>query len=143
MENNKQEFHTVDEYIKLFPEEVQDKLRLLRKLIQEAAPEAKEKISYQMPTYDLEGNLVHFAAFSKHIGFYPSPEGVEKFMDQLAGYHTSKGAIQFPLTAPLPCELIQEIVHYRVEQNKQWAEEKAQKKREKRAEQKKETKTEA
>ncbi len=129
MENTKQEFHNTDEYIMMFPEEIQDKLRLIRRVIKEAAPEAAEKISWQMPTFYLEGNLVHFAAFSKHIGFYPGANGVENFKEKLTEYHTSKGAIQFPLNHPLPCELIQEIVRFRVGENKQLAEQKIQSKK--------------
>ena len=107
----------VDEYIQGFPGEVQEKLTTIRNIIREQAPGASERICMRMPTYDLYGKwLVHFAAFKKHIGFYPQPEGIEAFKDKLAGYKTSKGAVQFPLDKPLPVELIREIVAYRVEQ---------------------------
>lgn len=82
-----------------------------------------------MPTFDLHGNLVHFAAFKKHIGFYPAPSGIEAFQDELKEYHTSKGTLQFPIDQPLPYELIRRIVQYRVQQNLEKAESKAKKKR--------------
>jgi len=107
----------IDEYISQFPKEVQKKLQELRKVIREAAPQAEEKISYKMPTFYLRGNLVHFAAYSGHIGFYPAPSGIEAFKEELAGYKTSKGAIQFPVDEDLPLELIRKIVLYRVEEN--------------------------
>jgi len=107
----------IDEYIKKAPIEVQSKLKEIRKIIKETASMAAEKISYGMPTFYLNGNLVHFAAFSKHIGFYPGPSGIEKFKDELSGYKTSKGAIQFPLGEELPLELIQRIVLFRIEEN--------------------------
>lgn len=105
----------VDVYIKSFPEEVQEQLTLIRNLIRELAPQATERICMRMPTYDLNGKwLVHFAAFKNHIGFYPQPEGIATFKDQLTGYKTSKGSVQFPLSKPLPLELIREIVKFRV-----------------------------
>ncbi|MFT4143073.1 MAG: DUF1801 domain-containing protein [Mobilitalea sp.] len=116
MEENKS-IHTIDQYIAQFSPEIQEKLNALRNVIQECAPEAKEKISWGMATFDYHGNLVHFAAFKKHIGFYPSPSGVEVFKDKLTGYITSKGAIQFPMEEPIPFELIKEIVRYRVQEN--------------------------
>ncbi|ABN53979.1 MAG TPA: hypothetical protein DEF39_03980 [Hungateiclostridium thermocellum] len=107
----------VDEYIKSFPEEVQERLTVIRNIIRELAPQATERICMRMPTYDLNGKwLVHFAAFKKHIGFYPQPEGIEAFKEKLSGYKTSKGAVQFPLDKPLPVDLIREIVKFRVEQ---------------------------
>lgn len=109
---------TIDEYIAQFSPEIQEILQSLRKLIREAAPEAGEKISYQMPTFTLNGNLVHFAAFKNHIGFYPAPSGVEAFQEKLMDYKTSKGAIQFPIDKPLPFDLIREIVTFRVSENK-------------------------
>ena len=108
---------TIDEYIERFPPSVQEKLRLLRKTIKEAAPEASEKISYQMPTFYLYGNLVHFSATRNHIGFYPTPSGVEKFSDELKAYDTSKGTIRFPYEAELPLDLIKKIVEFRVKEN--------------------------
>lgn len=107
----------IDKYIKKFPEEVQEKLEILRRVIKENAPDAVEKISYGMPTFYLNGNLVHFAAYSGHIGFYPAPSGIEAFKDQRAVYKTSKGAIQFPLDEDLPLGLIRKIVKFRVEEN--------------------------
>jgi uncharacterized protein YdhG (YjbR/CyaY superfamily) len=128
MEDNKVKFNSIDEYIGLFPSEVQDILTTLRKVIKEAAPEATEKISYQMPTFAMHGNLVHFAAYKKHIGFYPAASGVAAFTDKLVEYKTSKGAIQFPIDKPLPYELIKEIVRYRVDENMKRSEEKKKKK---------------
>lgn len=122
MEENKPSYQTVDDYIFQFPAEVQEKLHLLRNLIKETVPEVKEKISWQMPTYDLYGNLVHFAAHKNHIGFYPAPSGIEIFKTQLAEYKSSKGAIQFPMSKPLPLELIGEIVRYRAAENLRLAE---------------------
>ena len=110
-------YKSIDEYIGSFPREIQSRLQSLRRLIQNAAPEAQEKISYQMPTFFLNGNLVHFAAHLKHIGFYPTPSGITRFKKELSKYECSKGAIQFPLEEPLPLELIRKIVRYRAEEN--------------------------
>ena len=107
----------IDEYIKKFPEDIQGKLEKLRQVIGENAPDAVEKISYGMPTFYLNGNLVHFAAYSGHIGFYPAPSGIEAFKDELSLYKTSKGAIQFPINEELPLELIKKIVLFRVGEN--------------------------
>jgi uncharacterized protein YdhG (YjbR/CyaY superfamily) len=120
-------FTSTDEYIAQFPAEIQQKLHQLRATIRAAAPEATEKISYQMPTFFLHGNLVHFAAFKNHIGFYPTPSGIEAFKDDLAKYPGSKGAIRFPLDQPLPLELVTRIVNYRVTENLKIAEQKKQK----------------
>lgn len=117
MEENKSNYTTIDEYIAMFPPEIQDKLRTLWKVIKEAAPEAGEKIAYQMPTFTLNGNLVHFAAFKKHIGFYPAPSGIDEFRQELSQYKGSKGAIQFPIDKPLPYDLISRIVKFRVAEN--------------------------
>lgn len=108
---------SVDEYISQFPAEVQEILVKLRNIIKEAAPGAEEKISYQMPAFVLHGNLVYFAAFKKHIGFYPTPSGIEAFREELAGYKGAKGSVQFPIDKPMPYELIDRIVRYRVEEN--------------------------
>jgi uncharacterized protein YdhG (YjbR/CyaY superfamily) len=108
---------TIDQYIALFPEDVQVKLKELRKVIKAAAPEAGEKISYQMPTFTLFGNLVHFAAFNSHIGFYPAPSGIEQFKAEMEPYHTSKGTLRFPLDKPIPYDLISRIVTFRVSEN--------------------------
>ena len=116
MEANKT-VKSVDEYISQFPLEVQEILKALRKVIKDAAPEAEEKISWQMPTFVLHGNLVHFAAHRNHIGFYPSPSGIEAFKQELSEYKGAKGSVQFPLSKPLPHELIRKIVKFRVDEN--------------------------
>ncbi len=100
-----------------FSKAVQEKLQGMRKTIHAAAPEAEEKISYQMPTFYLKGNLVHFAAFKNHIGFYPVPSGILAFKKELSAYATSKGGVRFPLDRPLPLALIARIVKYRVAEN--------------------------
>ena len=110
---------TIDAYISSYDEVVQPILKELRRVIKEEAPDATEKISYQMPTFYLNGNLVHFAVQKNHIGFYPAPSGVEAFKEELTDYKTSKGAIQFPLTKPIPYELVRRIVRFRVEEAKQ------------------------
>jgi uncharacterized protein YdhG (YjbR/CyaY superfamily) len=117
-EKVKSEYMSVDDYIASFPDEVQKKLSDLRNLIKRLAPEATEKISYQMPTFFLNGNLVHFAAYSNHIGFYPAPSGISKFKNELSDYKHAKGSVQFPLDEPLPIEIISRIVEYRVEENR-------------------------
>jgi uncharacterized protein YdhG (YjbR/CyaY superfamily) len=127
MEDNKITFNTIDEYFLKFPSEVQDKLKELRMVIKESAPDAVEKISYQMPTFALHGNLVHFAAFKNHIGLYPMPSVIEEFKQELAEYKQGKGSIQFPLDKPLPHELISKIVKFRITENIQKAEEKKKK----------------
>ena len=108
---------TIDEYIAGFPADIQEILQKIRKTIQEAAPEATEKISYQMPTFFLKGNLVHFAGFKEHIGFYPVPSGIEKFKKELSVYKQGKGSVQFPLDKPMPYDLITKIVKFRVKEN--------------------------
>ncbi|WP_342439445.1 DUF1801 domain-containing protein [Paenibacillus sp. FSL L8-0436] len=127
--DNKITYESVDDYISRSAPEVQEILQTLRKVIQESAPEAKEKISYQMPTFELHGNLVHFAAFKKHIGLYPAPSGVEAFKEELAEYKGAKGSVQFPLDKPMPYDLIRRIVEFRVAENLQQAEDKAKKKK--------------
>ncbi|GIP48935.1 hypothetical protein J53TS2_25260 [Paenibacillus sp. J53TS2] len=130
MEANNPSFATIDEYIAQFQPEIQDRLQQIRKLVREVAPDAKEKISYQMPTFETNGkNLVHFAAFKKHIGFYPTPSGTEEFAEELSIYKGGKGSVQFPLNQPLPLDLIRRIVLFRVAENQRIAEEKAAKKR--------------
>jgi uncharacterized protein YdhG (YjbR/CyaY superfamily) len=111
------EFKTMDEYINTFPDDVRNILNELRQVIKEAAPEAEETINYQMPTFTLNGNLVHFAAFKNHIGFYPTPTGIEAFKKELAPYKGAKGSVQFPIDQPLPLPLIRRIVEYRVKEN--------------------------
>ncbi|MBW4841501.1 MAG: DUF1801 domain-containing protein [Paenibacillaceae bacterium] len=130
MEAKTPTFATIDEYIDQFQPEIQDRLQQIRKLVREAAPDAMEKMSYQMPTFATNGNnLVHFAAFKKHIGFYPTPSGTEAFAKELSGYKGGKGSIQFPLNQPLPLDLIRRIVLFRVAENQRIADEKAAKKR--------------
>ncbi|MBK5194362.1 MAG: DUF1801 domain-containing protein [Flavobacteriaceae bacterium] len=97
---------------------MQEKLEKIRQIIRAGAPEAQEKISYQMPTFFLGSNLVHFAGYKKHIGFYPTPSGIEAFKTELNPYKCSKGAVQFPLDEPIPYDLILKMVQFRVEENK-------------------------
>jgi uncharacterized protein YdhG (YjbR/CyaY superfamily) len=108
----------IDEYIADFPHEVQEILQQIRSLVRKAAPEAKEAIKYQIPTYVLNGNLVHFAAYKKHIGFYPTPSGIEQFKKELSAYKSAKGSVQFPIAEPIPFNLIEKIVRYRVVENR-------------------------
>lgn len=108
---------TIDEYIAGFSPEIQEKLETIRATIRKAAPKAEEAISYMMPTFKLHGNLVHFAAFKNHIGFYPGASGIAAFQEELAGYETSKGTVQFPLDKRAPLTLITKIVKFRVQQN--------------------------
>jgi uncharacterized protein YdhG (YjbR/CyaY superfamily) len=129
MEGNTVSFVSIDEYIATFPEEIQKILQELRAAIKASAPEAEEKISYQMPTFALKGNLVHFAAYKNHIGFYPTPSGIQAYKDELSIYEGSKGAVRFPIDKPLPLELIRKIVKYRVAENLEKAEKKASKKK--------------
>ena len=110
---------TIDEYIAQYPADMQKILTKIRKTIRKAAPKASEKISWGMPTFHQEKNLVHFAVAKNHIGFYPTTEGVTAFTDELDGYKTSKGAIQFPLSKPVPYDLITRITAFRVEQAKE------------------------
>jgi uncharacterized protein YdhG (YjbR/CyaY superfamily) len=108
---------TIDEYIAGFPRDVQVTLEKIRRTIRKAAPDAEETIKYQMPTFTLKGNLVHFAAFKKHIGFYPVPTGIEAFKKELSVYEGGKGSVQFPLDKPIPFGLIGRIVKFRAEEN--------------------------
>jgi len=109
---------TIDDYIANFPKDIQDILEKIRAVVKAAAPGAEEKISYQMPTFFLNGNLVHFAAFKKHIGLYPTPSGITEFNDELSAYVKAKGSIQFPLDQPIPYELIGKIVEFRAQENR-------------------------
>lgn len=115
------DYKNTDEYISLFPPHVQLILQHLRKSIHDLIPEAEETISYGIPTFRLYGNLVHYAAYKNHIGFYPGAAGIEIFKDKLSGYKLSKGTVQFPIDEPLPFDLILEIVQYRANQNLQKA----------------------
>lgn len=108
---------TIDEYIAAFPEPVRHQLNQLRDTIRKTAPAAKEKIGYGIPTFTLEGNLVHFGCFKNHIGFYPAPQGLRKFEKELSQYKGSKGAVQFPHDKPLPLALIAKIVRFRMKMN--------------------------
>ncbi|NPV55823.1 MAG: hypothetical protein HPY76_03995 [Anaerolineae bacterium] len=108
---------TIDEYIAQFPAEVQMILQQVRAAIREVAPQAQEAIKYAIPTFTMNGNLVHFAAYKKHIGFYPAPSGIEKFKDALSAYAGAKGSVQFPLDRPIPYDLIREIVAFRVQES--------------------------
>lgn len=106
---------SIDEYIAQFPSETQKVLNQVRDLIRAAAPDATELISYRMPTFDLNGqHLVHFAGYDKHVGFYPIPSGIEAFKTELSVYKQGKGSVQFPLSEPMPVDLIRRIVEYRV-----------------------------
>lgn len=125
---NKKEFHSIDEYIAGFPEEVQNKLTAVREVIRAAAPDAEERISYQIPTFTLKGNLVHFAAYKNHIGFYPTSSGIEQFKNELSAYKGGKGTVRFPHDQPLPLDLIGKIVAFRVKENLARAESKGKKK---------------
>jgi len=117
MDSNKAKPTTIDEYIAQCPEDVQQILQKVRAVIHEAAPDAVEKISYQMPSFYLKGSLVWFAAFKNHIGFYPAPTGIEAFAEEIAPYKHAKGTIQFPLDQPIPYDLIRRIVEFRVAEN--------------------------
>lgn len=122
MDTKNSGFSSIDEYIATFPEDIQKRLQEVRAVIKASAPDAEEKISYQMPTFFLKGNLVHFAAFKNHIGFYPTPSGIEPFKEELSVYQGAKGSIRFPLDQPLPLELIGKIVKLRVAENLKKAE---------------------
>jgi uncharacterized protein YdhG (YjbR/CyaY superfamily) len=108
---------TIDAYIAGFPADIQQMLQQIRAAIHKAAPAATEAIKYAMPTFILHGNLVHFAAFKQHIGFYPAPSGIDAFKKELSKYKGAKGSVQFPLDKPMPIALISKIVKYRVKKN--------------------------
>lgn len=108
---------SIDEYIGNYPEEIQFLLKSIRIAIRKSAPDAKEAIKYSIPTYTLNGNLVHFGASKNHIGFYPAPSGISAFRKELSQYKVSKGAIQFPFNKKLPLSLISRIVKFRVKEN--------------------------
>ena len=128
MKSNQPTPKNIDEYIAGFSPEIQEKLETVRAAIRKAAPKAEEAISYMIPTFRLHGNLVHFAAFKNHIGFYPGAGGVEAFKEELAKYEISKGTIRFPLDQRLPLLLIRKIVQFGVRQNLDKAAAKAKKK---------------
>ena len=110
-------FTTIDEYIATFPKETQKILKDIRATIKAAAPDAEEKISYQMPTFFLNGNLIHFAAYKNHIGIYPTPNGIESFKKELSKYKGAKGSVRLPIGEPMPLKLISRIVKFRVAEN--------------------------
>jgi len=122
MRKSRSEPKDIDEYIAGFPEDVQKILEKIRTTIRKAAPDAEETIKYQMPTFTLNGNLVHFGAYKKHIGFYPAPRGVEKFKQALSAYEGAKSTVRFPLDKPIPFGLISKIVKFRVKKNLERAE---------------------
>lgn len=125
MESKKTGATSIDGYIAMFPEETQKILEELRATIKAAAPDAEEKINYQIPTFFLKGNLVHFAAFKSHIGFYPTPSGIEAFKKELSIYAGAKGSVQFPIDKPMPLKLVSKIVKFRVAENLKRAEKKS------------------
>ncbi len=110
-------FETIDEYIETFPQDTQEVLRRIRQTIREEVPDAAEAISYQMPAFKLNGSLVWFAALKNHIGFYPTPSGIEAFAREMAPYRSTKGAVQFPLNKPIPYDLIRRVVRFRAKEN--------------------------
>jgi len=115
---HEKQFKTIDEYIKIFLQDVQSILERMRQTIRKAAPEAVESISYQMPTFKLNGkNLVYFAGYKNHIGFYPVPSGIRAFKKELSQYKTGKGSVQFPIDKPVPYDLVKKIVMFRVKEN--------------------------
>ena len=128
MRTNQTAPKNIDEYIAGFPNDVQEILEKIRMTIRKAAPDAEETIKYQIPTFTLKGNLVHFAAYKKHIGFYPAPRGIEKFKNELSVYEGAKGSVKFPLDKPIPFALISKIVKFRVKENLERAEAKGKKK---------------
>ena len=107
---------SIDEYIAGFPPDVQQILEQIRSVIRAIAPDAEETIKYRMPTFVLHENLVHFAAFTNHLGFYPTPSGITKFKDELSAYNTARGSVQFPMGEPIPLNLIKKIVSFRVQE---------------------------
>jgi uncharacterized protein YdhG (YjbR/CyaY superfamily) len=108
---------SIDEYVAGFSPDVQETLEKIRTTIRKAAPDAEEAIKYGIPTFTLKGNLVHFGAYNKHIGFYPTSTGIEKFKHELSVYEMSKGTVRFPIDKPIPFELISKIVKFRVAEN--------------------------
>ena len=109
--------NNIDNYIAGFPKETQEILQQVRSLISKAAPAAEATINYGIPTFTLKGNLVHFAGYKNHIGFYPTPSGIETFKKELSIYNGAKGSVQFPIDKPMPLALISKIVKFRVKEN--------------------------
>ena len=116
-----EKYSNIDEYIACFPQSTRQILEELRLAIRKIVPEAEEAISYGIPTFKLKGNLVHFAAYKNHIGFYPGAAGIENFKEKLSSYNLSKGTVQFPIDKPIPYDLLIEILNFRVAQNLQKA----------------------
>ena len=117
MKTPKKVFKTIDEYIATFPKNVQSLLEEMRQAIRDSAPNAEEIISYQMPAFRLNGNLVYFAAWKSHIGLYPTFSAVEAFKEELADYEVTKGTVKFPIDKPIPFDLVKKMVRYRVKEN--------------------------
>jgi len=119
MAKSKKQLKTIDEYIAVFPKEVQEVLEKIRSAIRESAPKAEEAISYGIPAFRLNGSRgsVYFAGWKNHIGFYPTPSGIEAFKKELAPFKQEKGSVQFPLDKPIPYDLVKKIVRYRVTEN--------------------------
>ena len=113
MKKGRRGFKTIDEYVSTFPDDVQILLQKMRQTIRQAAPEAEEAISYRIPTFKLNGNLVHFAAFKSHIGFFPTSSGIAAFKKELSHYKSSTGSVQFPMDRPIPYGLVRRIVAFR------------------------------
>jgi uncharacterized protein YdhG (YjbR/CyaY superfamily) len=114
---NGKSFENIDDYINAFQGKTKEVLEKIREVVREVAPEATESINYGIPTFKLAGNLVHFAAYKNHIGFYPAPSGMEEFKKEVATFKTGKGTMQFPLDKPIPYKLISAMVQFRVEEN--------------------------
>ena len=114
---DKKKLETIDEYISRYPDDIQILLKEMRKTIKDAAPRSEETISYRIPTFRLNGNLVHFAAFKYHIGFYPTSSGIAAFKKELSRYKVSTGAVQFPFNEPIPHDLVRKITKFRVKES--------------------------
>jgi len=121
MKAKQQQPTTIDEYIADFPKNVQPHLEKVRAAIRKAAPDAEEAIKYSMPTFVLNGNLIHFAGWTSHVGLYPGSKPIEMFKDELAKYEISKGTVRFPLDKPIPLGLIGKITKYCVKRNSERA----------------------
>lgn len=117
MNKSKAKPATIDEYLAAFPREIRTRPEQLRAAIRQAAPRARERISYRIPTFSLCGNIVHFAGYERHVGFYPGASGVSRFARELSIYESAKGSVQFPHDRPLPLGLIRKIVRFRLEEN--------------------------
>jgi len=109
--------NTIDEYIETFEPKIQKTLHEIRDFIKNEVPEAVEKISYGMPTFYLNGNLIHFAAFKNHYSIFPSPSGIDNFEKELAPYRTGKGTLSFPFDKPIPWDILQKVIQFRVKEN--------------------------